>query len=71
MLELLKALSDLIEVPHLLIEGGKLLDKFYLLTRYPNGFASGAPTDYFTAEEAKEAIDCASQIIRFCKDHLP
>jgi len=67
---LLEELRAHVEVPEEMIEAGKVLDKFYVLARYPNGFASGAPTDYFTAREAEEAILHARQIIGFCHDHL-
>ena len=49
-----------------LIKAGKILDKFYISTRYPNGFESGAPTDYFTPEEAQTAIIQAEVILEFC-----
>jgi len=53
-----------------LMEGAKILDKYYIPARYPNGFDTGAPVDYFTEKEAKEAIDYADKIIRFCKDNI-
>jgi len=52
------------------LEGAKILDKYYIPARYPNGFVTGAPTDYFTEKEAGEAIVYADQIIGFCKDLL-
>jgi HEPN domain-containing protein len=48
----------------------KLLDKHYLLTRYPNGFDSGAPTDFYTKAEGESAIACAKQIIEHCRDKI-
>jgi len=53
-----------------LLDCSKLLDKHYILTRYPNGFDSGAPTDYYTKQEGEQAIACAEKIVKFCKDHL-
>ena len=44
----------------------KVLDKHYIPTRYPNGFESGAPTDFYTRGEAEQAIGCAEAIIAFC-----
>jgi HEPN domain-containing protein len=49
-----------------LIKAGRILDKFYIPTRYPNGFDSGAPTDYYTPEEAEMAITQAEVILEFC-----
>lgn len=68
--ELLEGLRDELLVSEPLIEAGKSLDKYYILSRYPNGFPSGAPVDYFTKRDAQGAVDAARKIIRFCKDHL-
>jgi HEPN domain-containing protein len=67
--ELLDNLSDKFETGDLM-EGAKILDKYYIPARYPNGFDTGAPVDYFTEKEAKEAIGYADKIIRFCKDNI-
>jgi HEPN domain-containing protein len=45
----------------------RMLDKYYIPTRYPNGFESGAPTDFYTAEEARSAIQQAEAILEFCR----
>ncbi len=67
--ELLENLHDEFNIEHL-IEGAKILDKYYIPARYPNGFDSGAPMEYFTEKEAKEAIEYADKIIRFCNDNI-
>jgi len=64
---LLKALSDKIEVSERLIEAAKNLDKHYIPTRYPNGFDSGMPGEYYTKKDAQEAIENAREIIEFCE----
>jgi HEPN domain-containing protein len=64
---LLKALSDKIEVSERLIEAAKNLDKHYIPTRYPNGFDSGTPGDYYTQKDAQEAIENAQEIVKFCE----
>ncbi len=53
-----------------LIRCAKVLDKHYIPTRYPNGFDSGAPTDFYTPQEAEQAIDCAARIVTFCRDQI-
>jgi HEPN domain-containing protein len=68
--ELLEGLSDQLLIPDELRRASKLLDKYYIIARYPNGFASGSPKDYFSENEARDAISSARQIIRFSKDHL-
>lgn len=64
---LLKALNDKVMVSQNLLESAKILDKHYIPTRYPNGFDSGMPGDYYTENEAKEAIRNAEEIIKFCE----
>lgn len=46
---------------------GKELDKYYIPTRYPNGFPSGKPADYFSEVDASRALDAANRIFRFCE----
>ncbi len=53
-----------------LLDCAKMLDKHYILTRYPNGFDSGAPTDLYTRKEAEEALACAEKIIEFCRHKI-
>ena len=67
---LLRAISDKITVSPGLLESAKILDKHYIPTRYPNGFDSGIPGDYYTENEAQEAIRNAGEIIRFCESRI-
>lgn len=48
-------------------DAAKVLDKFYIPTRYPNGLDAGAPADAYTAGEAQQAISHADEIITFCQ----
>lgn len=48
-----------------LLDAAKVLDKLYIPTRYPNGLVEGAPTEFFTRQEAEHAIRCAEAILRF------
>lgn len=45
-----------------LIHAAKTLDKYYVPTRYPNAWAEGIPEDYYTAEDASQAIEYAGEI---------
>lgn len=62
---LLSALSDE-EVDPETVAAAKVLDKHYIATRYPNGLVQGAPTEFYTEEEASDAIRRAERILRFC-----
>jgi len=48
----------------------RILDRYYIPPRYPNGFAEGAPMDYYDEPTAKEAIDCAQDILEFVKTKI-
>lgn len=39
------------------------LDKFYVPTRYPNGLPGGIPSEAFSADDAKGAIEMAGRVI--------
>src|ERR1041385_5604849 len=49
LMELLKALPQDVKTGDELLAHAKQLDKHYIPTRYPNGFESGAPVDFYTA----------------------
>ena len=53
-----------------LLDYARMLDKHYIPTRYPNGFASGAPTDFYTRSEALRAIEHARAILEFCRRQI-
>jgi len=63
-------LPSTIQPPTELIDYARILDKHYIPTRYPNGFDSGAPTDFYTSMEAQYAIRCAEAILEFCRHQI-
>ncbi len=65
--KLLKGLPAQAGVTGDLLETAMRLDKLYILPRYPNGFESGAPGDFYTRAEAEAAIVDAHAIIEFCR----
>ncbi|MDA2934930.1 HEPN domain-containing protein [Acidobacteria bacterium AH-259-D05] len=67
---LLGNLADSMDIPEDLSNRAKNLDKHYIPSRYPNSFESGAPTDFYTREEAERAIRDASEIIKFCRRQI-
>jgi HEPN domain-containing protein len=62
--------GDIVDTDDNLTDCAKLLDKHYILTRYPNGFDSGAPTDFYTKKEGNASIACAKEIIEYCRDKI-
>jgi len=63
-------LSKIQDIPQDLLEKAKVLDLYYIATRYPNGFDRGAPMDYFEEKTAMEAIKFAQNIIEFIAEEI-
>jgi HEPN domain-containing protein len=68
--QLLRELPDNIPLPPDLIEKGQVLDNFYIPTRYPNGHPQGSPFDHYGPIQSNQAIEYASEIIRFVRDQM-
>jgi HEPN domain-containing protein len=54
-------------VEPLLIEKAKVLDNFYVGTRYPNGHPEGAPFEHYGALQSGEALHHAGEILAFVR----
>jgi HEPN domain-containing protein len=68
--KLLEELKEETDVPDALIKAGIRLDKFYIPTRYPHGFDSGKPSDFYNEDDADEGIKNAENIIKFCEEKI-
>ena len=53
---------------HAVVQQAKTLDKYYVPTRYPNAWAEGSPSDYYSREDASQAIGYANSIIGWVKE---
>ena len=69
--QLLQLLPPEAAPPSELIEQARVLDQYYIPTRYPNGFDTGAPKDYYTRDNAAAAVDYAKTIFGFCRGMVP
>ena len=69
-MRLLEELSPTVEVKPDLLDCARILDRFYIPTRYPNGFDYGKPADYYTETDSRQAIGCAEAILQFCSDRI-
>ena len=54
-----------IAVPEALIDKAKVLDAFYIPTRYANGHPEGAPFEHYGSLQSADGIKYASEIIEF------
>ena len=61
--QLLSELPARVTVPAELVEQAKVLDNFYIPTRYPNGHPAGAPFEHYGSIQSEEAIRYAGAIL--------
>lgn len=52
-------------VPPALIEKARVLDNFYVATRYVNGHPAGAPFEHYGPLQSAQAISYAGEIIKY------
>jgi HEPN domain-containing protein len=66
-----RLLTDLPQpAPADLIERAKVLDNFYIPTRYPNGHPEGAPFQHYGTYQSEEAVRNASAIIEYVRARM-
>lgn len=53
-----------------LIERARVLDNFYIPTRYPNGHPQGAPFEHYGRLQSEEAIKYAGSILEFVRSKM-
>ncbi len=67
---LLSGLSDRIQVTDEVAACARALDRFYIPARYPNSWERGSPKDYYTREDANDALNCGEAVLRLCRGIL-
>jgi HEPN domain-containing protein len=64
-------LADLpLTLPADLTDKAKVLDNFYVATRYVNGHAAGAPFEHYGPLQSTQAIGYASEILEFTRHQM-
>ncbi|HEY3119442.1 MAG TPA: HEPN domain-containing protein [Vicinamibacteria bacterium] len=53
-----------------LVDKGKVLDNYYMATRYANGHPEGAPFEHYGPLQSTQAIGYAAEIIEFVRTRL-
>lgn len=51
-------------------ERGRVLDNFYVATRYANGHPEGPPFEHYGPLQSEQAITYASEIVAFVRARL-
>lgn len=71
LLSILKALKRTgFEIPSQIENSARRLDFYYIPTRYPNGLPAGKPAEYYTQDEAMEALSACDSILEWCKTYI-
>ncbi len=67
---ILDGLRSAVSVPSGLLDAARDLDQVYVTSRYPSGFASGSPADYFSQATSERLIPHAETIVTFCRGQI-
>lgn len=59
-----------LEAPVELVEKAKVLDGFYIPTRYANGHPEGAPFEHYGTIHSRDAIAYAGEIIEYVRSQM-
>jgi HEPN domain-containing protein len=66
-----KLLQELpLEAPEDLADKARVLDNFYVPTRYANGHPEGAPFEHYGKLQSEDAIRYASEILEFVRNKM-
>jgi HEPN domain-containing protein len=66
-----KLLQELrLEIPEVVLDKAKVLDNFYVPTRYANGHPEGAPFEHYGKLQSGDAIRYASEILEFVRNKM-
>jgi HEPN domain-containing protein len=70
LLKMLKSLPEELNISQELLRHAVNLDKLYIPARYPDSFDSGSPMDFFSADDAHEALSSAKKLIDYAKSAI-
>ena len=66
LVDLIGALPENLDEREGLMDAAKVLDRYYIPTRYPDAHPSGSAARHYTKTDAGSAVDSAREIIEFC-----
>jgi HEPN domain-containing protein len=59
-----------LDVPAELVDRARVLDNFYVPTRYPNGHPDGPPFEHYGSVQSNQAIEYAGEIVGFVRRQM-
>lgn len=63
-------IANLLKINNEIEKAGKRLDQYYISSRYPDSFPDGIPSDFFTKEQAAEAITLCLVILNKVRNEI-
>ncbi|OHB80107.1 MAG: DNA-binding protein [Planctomycetes bacterium RBG_16_64_10] len=66
----IEELPATISVPADFLDKARVLDGFYIPTRYPNGHPEGSPGDHYGSLQSGEALRYAGEIVEFVRSQM-
>lgn len=70
LVDLVKELKKIVDIPPSIELNCRILNLYYISTRYPDAFMSGFPSEKFSKEQAQDAIKLASEVMDFARDKI-
>lgn len=67
LIALAEEISKHLEVPKEVRDACRILNRYYIPTRYPNAFPSGAPIHMFNEDDALEALKLAEAVLNYAR----
>lgn len=67
---LIEMLPKHVQVDEMIIDKARVLDAYYIPTRYANGHPDGPPFEHYGKIQSEEAIRYAGEIIAFCRAQM-
>jgi HEPN domain-containing protein len=67
---LVEELPPAVRTPEEILDKARVLDSYYMPTRYANGHPEGAPFEHYGKLQSDEAIAYAREIIEFCDTQM-
>lgn len=67
---LLAELGPTVLVPEELLDKARVLDTYYVPTRYPNAHTEGAPFERYGGLQSREAVQYASEVLSFVRTEV-
>lgn len=67
---LLRELPPRVRVPEDLVDKARVLDNYYVPTRYPNAHPEGPPFEHYGSLQSQEAIRYAGEILEFVRAQM-